>query len=301
MFAIAATDLDWFFDIREGSPGRVVNFWTPTPWHVKGLHPGDRLYFMLKAPIRKIGGFGLFVRYSDMTAENAWTTYGLGNGTPSRDALVAKINAFAQRRSKGYRPSSDPVIGCIELSDVVALDNDAFLSPEEHGHRFARQIVKLKYFSEQDPLAMPITKALGTIPSTKHFALVEGPALRHSSTLRKDRKGQSAFRQEVLKNYGYRCCVVGEGVVELLEAAHIQPYVDERSNHAQNGLCLRVDLHRLFDEGLLGVTDDHRLQVSAALKGTSYESLAGKQISTPTSVDARPSPQALAAHRRSFR
>ena len=40
--------------------GRFVNFWTPTPWGVKGLRKGDRLYFMLKAPVRKIGGYGIF-------------------------------------------------------------------------------------------------------------------------------------------------------------------------------------------------------------------------------------------------
>ena len=105
----------------------------------------------------------------------------------------------------------------------------------------------------------------------------------------------------VLRNYGYRCCAVGEPVVELLEAAHIQPYVDERSNHAQNGLCLRVDLHRLFDEGLLAVSDDHKLQVSPALRGTSYAALEGKPIAPPTSAEALPSPAALAAHRNSFR
>ena len=161
MFAIAPTDVDWFLALRQGSPGRMVNFWTPTPWHVKGLHPGDRLYFMLKAPIRKIGGFGSFVSYSDMTAENAWAAYGLGNGVSSRDALVVKINDFAEKRSKGYRPSSDPVIGCIELSDFVALDDAGFLAPEDHGHPFPRQIVKLKYFSGPDRLDDAIRPAMG--------------------------------------------------------------------------------------------------------------------------------------------
>jgi putative restriction endonuclease len=300
MFAIATTDWDWFFNLREGTTGRVVNFWTPTPWHVKGLHSGDRLYFMLKAPRRKIGGFGLFVRYSDMTAEEAWATYGLGNGVPSREALVSKINRFATKRSKGYTPSWDPVIGCIELSDIITLDDEAFIAPEDHGHIFANEVVKLKYFSEPDGLSRIINAALGLSPGRKPFALVKGPAQRHSTT-QKDRKGRSAFRQMVLQNYGYRCCVVGEPVVELLEAAHIQPYVDERSNHAQNGLCLRVDLHRLFDEGLLAVSDDHKLQVSATLKGTSYEALDGKLIATPTSPEALPLPEALAEHRLSFR
>jgi putative restriction endonuclease len=48
MFAIAPTDLDWFERIRTGPIGKTVNFWTPTPWEVKGFREGDRLYFMLR-------------------------------------------------------------------------------------------------------------------------------------------------------------------------------------------------------------------------------------------------------------
>jgi putative restriction endonuclease len=87
----------------------------------------------------------------------------------------------------------------------------------------------------------------------------------------------------------------------LLEAAHIQPYVDERSNHPQNGLCLRVDLHRLFDEGLLAVSDEFALQVSPKLFGTSYAALEGRKIWVPEDPNLRPSFQALAAHRECFR
>jgi putative restriction endonuclease len=296
MFAIAPTDLGWFADLRDSPTGRVVNFWTPTPWHVKRLQPGDRLYFMLKAPIRKIGGFGSFVGYDDMTAKRAWETYGLGNGVASLDALVAKVNAFAERRSKGYHATSDPLIGCIELADVVTLDDEAFLKPEDVGHSFPRQVVKLKYFSEPDRFA----ETLGNENQLAPFALVDGEAPRRSSA-RKDRKGQSFFRQEILRNYGYQCAVLGERIVELLEAAHIQPYVNERSNHPQNGICLRVDLHRLFDEGLLTISSDNHLRVSALLKGTSYETLDGRQISLPSVRHARPSSEAVGAHQRSFR
>jgi putative restriction endonuclease len=119
--------------------------------------------------------------------------------------------------------------------------------------------------------------------------------------LRKDRKSQSAFRLQILRNYSSRCAIVAEPVVELLEAAHIQPYVDERSNHAQNGICLRVDLHRLFDEGLLALSDDFKLQVSGKLAGTSYAALNGRKISVPEDLSLRPSPVALAVHRESFR
>ena len=67
MFAIAPTDLNWFQQLRtEGVHGNVINFWTPTPWNISRLKKGDKLYFMLKSPIRKIGGFGKFVEYKNM-------------------------------------------------------------------------------------------------------------------------------------------------------------------------------------------------------------------------------------------
>ena len=135
-FAIAPTDLGWFDHLRSGPPLPTANFWTPTPWGVTGLHPGDRLYFMLKAPIRKIGGYGEFVRYTNMTASEAWDAYGLGNGVDSRQELINKINHFAEKRSQAFQPSDNPVIGCIELSDPVTLDDTAFVVPEDCGHEF---------------------------------------------------------------------------------------------------------------------------------------------------------------------
>jgi putative restriction endonuclease len=251
---------------------------------------------MLKAPIRKIGGYGAFKRYTDMTASEAWERYGLGNGVNSREELVERITAFALKRSKRFQASANPVIGCIELTDVIALDDDGFIVPEDYGHKFPPQIMKLKYFRVPDNLTLQTNPP----SSLKPFVPVEGEPTRKPSR-RKDRKGQSNFRLEILKNYGNKCSVLQEGIVELLEAAHIQPYIDERSNHAQNGICLRVDLHLLFDEGLLMITDDHHLRVSEKLKGTSYYELDGKPIALPTNPELGPSNEALAIHRRSFR
>jgi len=56
MIAIANTDLDWFELLSTEPPAPEINFWTPTGWNVGKLEKGDRLYFLLKAPIRKIGG-----------------------------------------------------------------------------------------------------------------------------------------------------------------------------------------------------------------------------------------------------
>ena len=45
--------------------------------------------------------------------------YGLSNGVDSENELVEKITYFARRRSQNFSPSTDPIIGCIELVDVI--------------------------------------------------------------------------------------------------------------------------------------------------------------------------------------
>ena len=62
MLAIAPTGKDWFAQLRARSSSQIINFWTPTPWNVKGLSRGDLLYFLLKAPIRKIEGTAILLR-----------------------------------------------------------------------------------------------------------------------------------------------------------------------------------------------------------------------------------------------
>ena len=289
MFAIAPTDLDWFERIRTGPIGKTVNFWTPTPWEVKGFREGDRLYFMLKSPVRKIGGYGSFVRYLDATAKEAWQLYGVNNGVDSEVELVAKISRFAQKRSKAYSPSDNPLIGCIELTDVVTLDNDAFITPEQFGYSFPKQVVKLKYFHVEDAMALLFDHGR---EASNPFSLVTGNAAKRPA-MRKERKGQSRFRLDILKNYGRRCCISGDGIEELLEAAHIQPYIDERSNHPQNGLCLRVDLHRLFDDGLITLTEEMTIRVSPKLNQTSYFNYSGKKIRAPAEHKYCPSQDAI--------
>ena len=73
MFAVAPTDINWFSQLRqEGIHGQLANFWTPTPWNITKLSLGNKLCFMLKSPIRKIGGYGHFYSYQNMKASIAW-------------------------------------------------------------------------------------------------------------------------------------------------------------------------------------------------------------------------------------
>ena len=92
--------------------------------------------------------------------------------------------------------------------------------------------------------------------------------LRHDQRTRRQqdsvvREGQPGFRQEVLDNYYGRCCATGCREPVILEAAHISPYAGVHSNHPVNGLCLRVDIHRLFDAFLLSIEPETRQWVVA--------------------------------------
>lgn len=77
------------------------------------------------------------------------------------------------------------------------------------------------------------------------------------------RRGQPTFRAALLEAYGGRCAITGCAVKDVLEAAHVTPYLGGLTNHVSNGLLLRTDLHTLFDCGLLAIEPTTRVVVIA--------------------------------------
>ena len=111
------------------------------------------------------------------------------------------------------------------------------------------------------------------------------------------RRGQPKFRGDLLQAYDYRCAVSGCDAVHALEAAHITPYLGERTNRMSNGLLLRADLHTLFDLGLLWIEPSTmRVQLQSDLKSGSYAALHGVTLRLPVSAVDHPDPEALRAH-----
>ena len=108
---------------------------------------------------------------------------------------------------------------------------------------------------------------------------------------------QGLFRRDVLKAYGGACAVSGTSLELVLDAAHIQPFVSLASNHVQNGIPLRRDVHRLFDAGLITLRSDYTIQVSARLAQTPYADLEGRELSLPADATSHPSIQAIQFHR----
>ena len=90
----------------------------------------------------------------------------------------------------------------------------------------------------------------------------------------KGRKGQSKFRQALIKVYQGTCAITGCDEESALEAAHIIRYSDAGTNHPSNGMLLRADIHTLFDKSLLSVNpQNYEVIVSPKLLGTSYTEL----------------------------
>lgn len=110
------------------------------------------------------------------------------------------------------------------------------------------------------------------------------------------RQGQGQFRSELLRAYGGQCAISMCSVADVLEAAHIIPYQGPRTNHVNNGLLLRTDLHTLFDLNLLSIEPRSKLVIIAPpLRFSEYGALHEKPLRLPAEVSDRPNEDALMA------
>lgn len=110
------------------------------------------------------------------------------------------------------------------------------------------------------------------------------------------REGRDRFRTLVLNAYGSKCAITGTSVPAVLDAAHIVPYRGNAHNVVSNGLCLRRDVHGLFDRGMIAVDEgSHEVITARILRGTEYGHLGLLRL--PQLKTDRPSNEALRAHR----
>ena len=152
-------------------------------------------------------------------------------------------------------------------------------TPEQNDHRLAKEFLRFlanfglcrhieNHNSENDryqlderidigKISNAVTKSVftsginaeGIIDQIRHSPL---PSIieRHRTTITMlARPGQSRFRNTVLKASAGRCLLTGEAITEILEAAHIIPVEHGGSDESDNGICLRKDIHGLFDAG----------------------------------------------------
>ena len=294
-FWVGVTDKAWYEQLRAQAPDEV-NFWQPSARRLaEFLEPGVPFLFKLHAPDNFVVGGGFFVRFSALPARLAWEAFGEKNGVADYAALRRRIEQY-RGATKG-----DPEIGCNVLNGPFFFDEKEWISVPES---WAPNIVRGRTFDTEEAdgsrLWNAVTERLrgGVVPASTS----EEPARYGAEYLTHARLGQGAFRVLVTEAYERRCAITGERTLPVLEAAHIKPYSETGPHLISNGLLLRSDLHILFDDGYVTVTDDLRVEVSKRIKeefenGREYYQYRGRPLAiVPGGPEERPSTEFLRWH-----
>lgn len=278
-----------------------MNFWKPTttqPFRAPEFSP---FFFKLKAPHRAIAGFGYFARYSELPEWLAWDCFGVANGAASFEEMHARLKKI-RAKIKASPQKGISQIGSIVIVNATFFSRDEWISqPRDWAESNLRHTV---YDLDVGEGARVWAECLARVQSDREVRVAEtaDPSARYGSpVLIRPRLGQGAFRVSVTEAYHRACAVTEEHSLPALEAAHIRPFAKEGPHEVCNGLLLRADIHRLFEQGYMTVTPDYRLEVSDRLRadyhnGKSYYPLRGKRISLPGLEAEQPTRELLEWH-----
>lgn len=98
------------------------------------------------------------------------------------------------------------------------------------------------------------------------------------------RPNQAKFRRLILGNFASKCIVTGENTPDVLDACHIISVSDGGHDSVENGICLRSDLHKLFDNGKLRISDTGQVTISPDLSTSPTYKDISRKISLPENV-----------------
>ena len=269
-----------------------VNFWQPRPAALRQL-PGTPWIFKMRGGDR-IGGYGFLSYYTVMPSGVAWETFGPANGVASYAAMATRLRALR------HDDRDEDSVGCVVLSDVQFVPDDVTIpGPAD----WKPNTVRGEYYDLTEGEGRRVWDAVRAVgaPQASVSPFLEVPGGVGVPMLYLPRIGQGAFRLMVMDAYERRCAVTGEKTLPALDAAHIRPFRDEPSHRVNNGLLLRSDIHRLFDQGYVTVDPDLRFRVSSEIRdrfhnGVIYYDLDGRPVRTPAHAEQQPDREALDWH-----
>ena len=297
---VGNTDQRWFKHLSTRPDLDEVNFWKPGGGNFRAIEPGAPFFFRLKAPHRAIGGFGFFLSFTRMRIRDAWDVFGERNGAPDWPTFRDRVTGY---RSGPQDPHGRAEIGCILVTSPVFFPRERWVR-EPDG--WARNIVAGKRVDVDagDGLRLfqDCMRHRLEIAACTPDLLELGESIRRGTPhLVQPRLGQGTFRLAVEEAYQRACAVTIEHSRPVLEAAHITPFAAGGPHEVSNGLLLRTDIHRLFDQGYVTVTPSMHFEVSPRLRdefhnGKTYYALHGGRIAVPQRVADRPDPERLRWH-----
>jgi putative restriction endonuclease len=306
-FWVGVTNYDWYrFHAGRASP--EVNFWQPSLRPAFTRAPNGMLFlFKLKSPHDAIAGGGRWVSTQPFPVSVAWELFGEANGADDPFTFARLITG------RSDRAAMQQLVTCQMLTEVFYLPKSAWVKQPAS---FARNIVVGKGY---DDVAADGQALLSAVWAARDQAALWEPGVTFdpenkwgTPILTRPRLHQGGFRAQLFDAYGRRCALTGENTLPALDAAHIVPFANASGTHeVSNGLLLRADFHRLFDNGLVTVeptasADDaaYRIRVSPRISelwfnGKAYYRLDGQPLATvPERAEWRPDPDKLRWHNR---
>jgi len=297
-FWVGVTDNNWHDFLYRRKP-EEVNFWQPSAKPLThALVPGTPFLFKLHSPHNYVVGGGIFVRFSVLPASLAWAAFAENNGTTSQSDLLGRLGRLARDRVGPGTP-----IGCNILVEPFFLPGSDWIPIPAN---WSPNIVRGKTYDTAErygaELWAQVVHRLEGRDTLVRSHQSDERARYGTEHLARARLGQGTFRILVTDAYHRRCAVTGERTLPALEAAHIKAHSESGPNRTNNGLLLRADLHRLFDDGYVTLDDDFRFVVSQRVReefqnGREYYRFNGQALKNlPESKAERPDRQFIDWH-----
>lgn len=267
-YFLGVTNLNWYTNLSKINPDDV-NFWQPGGnSNFQALQPGEPFLFKLKVH-NVIGGVGFFSQHILLPLNFAWDLYGNKNGFDTFQQFQRMINSIRKDDLESNRQ-----IGCIILTNPVFFKSKDWIKLPEN---WSNSIVQGKGYDTNESIGKSYWDKTQLIldsylPQNKindESKLIDGipdSPIYGNPVLAKVRIGQSSFATSVISAYNKRCSISGERTLPVLQAAHIKPYSKAGPNFIRNGLLLRSDIHKLFDEGYITITKEHKVEVSKRIR-----------------------------------
>ena len=250
--------------------------------------------FKLHHPYNYIVGGGFFVRFSLLPPSIAWQAFAFKNGTNSFAELMYRIKKY---RGRNDIDGDNALIGCIILSEPFFFETEDWIPVPED---WSTNIVQGKTYELNTEIGNRLYHQVLNHLRVDNSTNNQSP--RYAISLTSHRLGQGAFRVVVTEAYQRKCAITGEKTLPVLQAAHIKPYTDDGPHDVKNGLLLRSDLHTLFDDGYITLTNDLFIEVSRRLNqdygnGKDYYKYHGQKLQIlPSSTIELPSREFITWH-----
>lgn len=290
---VANTDQEWWEGLRRlESRFEEVCFWRPSAdVAFRALKPGEPFLFKLKAPRSEIAGYGFFSYATSLPVSVMWRLFGELTGVEGEAAALERAHRMRIRVGLESKEGVDHRIGCICVREVILFEESLMLDAPAD---FEKHVGLGKVYSlKKEPGKSLWQDCVWRARQRGDRTLIRNAEDAKVSLEARPRLGPLSWAASVLDAYGRRCAVTGEETLSVLQPVRIRESADWT---VPNGLLLRADLARLFEDGFATVTPEHRFVVADEVESGSYRKLSGRELTLPERAGDHPLVEALWWH-----